>query len=148
MSHTAPDFTTIIITISFLLILACVGFFIKSKSGSIKKIIKKQEDLEVLHHMPLRSGYLAFVFKVGEENFFFVGHKTGRGSLNQIIKETSPNTNFNNNDEKALEHLDKIQNKLNIENLSDLKSLKKFIYAWMKDWFKNEDMLKSLNFYG
>ena len=70
MSHTAPDFTTIIITISFLLILACIGFFIKSKSGSIKKIIKKQEDLEVLHHMPLRSGYLAFVFKVGEENFF------------------------------------------------------------------------------
>ena len=56
--------------------------------------------------------------------------------------------NFNNNDEKALEYLDKIQNKLNIENLSDLKSLKKFIYAWMKDWFKNEDMLKSLNFYG
>merc|ERR1711935_582754 len=99
MSHTAPDFTTIIITISFLLILACVGFFIKSKSGSIKKIIKKQEDLEVLHHMPLRSGYLAFVFKVDEENFFFVGHKTGRGSLNQIIKGTSPNTNFNNNDE-------------------------------------------------
>jgi hypothetical protein len=97
MSHTAPDFTTIIITISFLLILACVGFFIKAKSGSIKKIIKKQEHLEVLHHMPLRSGYLAFVFKVGEENFFFVGHKSGRGSLNQITKGTSPNINFNNN---------------------------------------------------
>ncbi|MDA9624923.1 hypothetical protein N9S55_00895 [Candidatus Pelagibacter bacterium] len=56
--------------------------------------------------------------------------------------------NFNNNDEKALEYLDKIQNKLNIENLSDLKSLKKFIYVWMKDWFKNEDMLNSLNLYG
>ena len=34
------------------------------------------------------------------------------------------------------------------KKLSNLQSLKKFIYAWMKDWFKNEDMLKSLNFYG
>jgi hypothetical protein len=99
MSHTAPDFTTIIITIIFLLILAGIGLFIKAKSGSIKKIIKKQEDLEVLHHMPLRSGYLAFVFKVGEENFFFVGHKSGRGSLNQINRGTSSNINFNNKDE-------------------------------------------------
>jgi hypothetical protein len=99
MSHTAPDFTTIIITIIFLLILAGIGLFIKAKSGSIKKIIKKQEDLEVLHHMPLRSGYLAFVFKVGEENFFFVGHKSGRGSLNQINKGTSSNINYNNNDD-------------------------------------------------
>jgi hypothetical protein len=99
MSHTAPDFTTIIITIIFLLILAGIGLFIKAKSGSIKKIIKKQEDLEVLHHMPLRSGYLAFVFKVGEENFFFVGHKSGRGSLTQINKGTSSNINYNNNDD-------------------------------------------------
>ncbi len=96
MSNTAPDFTTIIITILFLLILAGIGFFIKAKSGSIKKIIKKQEDLEILHHMPLRSGYLAFVFKVGEENFFFVGHKSGRGSLNQIIKGTSSELDLNN----------------------------------------------------
>jgi hypothetical protein len=119
MSHTAPDFTTIIITISFLLILACIGFFIKSKSGSIKKIIKKQEDLEVLHHMPLRSGYLAFVFKVGEENFFFVGHKTGRGSLNQIIKGTSPHINFNNNDELNSSNNKTNQKQKELSNISN-----------------------------
>ena len=67
---------------------------------------------------------------------------------NDIVLAYLALENFNNNDEKALEYLDKIQNKLNIENLSDLKSLKKFIYAWMKNWFENEDMLKSLNFYG
>ena len=88
MPQSAPDFTTAIITISFLLVLAGIAFVIKNKSGSIKKIIKKQENLEVLQHMPLRSGYLAFVFKVGEENFFFVGHKSGRGSLTQVLSNT------------------------------------------------------------
>ena len=43
MSQSAPDFTTAIITISFLLVLAGIAFVIKNKSGSIKKIIKKQE---------------------------------------------------------------------------------------------------------
>ena len=69
--------------------------------------------------------------------------------------------NFNNkNSKKALEYLNMIndihlldQNKRPIKNpqfkkLSNLQSLKKFIYVWMKDWFKNEDMLKSLNLYG
>ena len=56
MSQSVPDFTTAIITILFLLVLAAIGFVIKIKSGSLKKIIKKQEDLEVLHHSPLRNG--------------------------------------------------------------------------------------------
>ena len=89
MSQSVPDFTTAIITISFLLVLAGIAFVIKIKSGSLKNIIKKQENLEVLQHMPLRSGYLAFVFKVGEENFFFVGHKSGRGSLTQVLSNTT-----------------------------------------------------------
>jgi hypothetical protein len=40
--------------------------------------------------------------------------------------------------------------KINLKKIKNyyLNSRKKFIYAWMKDWFKNEDMLKSLNFYG
>ena len=41
MPQSAPDFTTAIITISFLLVLAGIAFVIKNKSGSIKKIIKK-----------------------------------------------------------------------------------------------------------
>ena len=33
--------------------------------------------------------FLAYVFKVGEEKFFFVGHKSGRGSLTQIDQSKS-----------------------------------------------------------
>ena len=90
MPQSVPDFTTAMITISFLLVLGGIAFIIKMKSGSLKKIIKKQENLEVLQHMPLRSGYLAFIFKVGDENFFFVGHKSGRGSLTQVLQNTNP----------------------------------------------------------
>jgi len=96
MPQSTPDFTTAIITITFLLVLVGIAFVIKNKSGSIKKIIKKQENLEVLQHMPLRSGYLAFVFKVGEENFFFVGHKSGRGSLTQVLSNTTNEKKINN----------------------------------------------------
>ena len=93
MSQTVPDFTTAIVTIMFLSILAIIAFIIKKKSGSIKKIIKKQDNLEVLNQLPLRNGYLAYVIKVGEENFFFVGHKTGRSSITQINKNVSLDEN-------------------------------------------------------
>ena len=98
MSQTVPDFTTAIVTILFLSVLAIIAYFIKIKSGSLKKIIKKNEDLEVSSQLTLRNGYLAYVFKVGEESFFFVGHKTGRGSLEQIKRNTSSlgdSKNFN-----------------------------------------------------
>ena len=94
MSQTVPDFTTAIVTILFLLVLSIVAFFIKKKSGPLKKIIKNQNNLEVLNQLSLRNGYLAYVLKVGEENFFFVGHKSGRGSLTQInIHNPSENKN-------------------------------------------------------
>ena len=138
MPQSAPDFTTAIITISFLLILAGIAFVIKNKSGSIKKIIKKQENLEVLQHMPLRSGYLAFVFKVGEENFFFVGHKSGRGSLTQVLSNTTSekkinNTQSNNNsNDKNVINKTQLFKSQNIEkkplqhvNISDLLSAHK-----------------------
>ena len=98
MSQTVPDFTTAIVTILFLSVLAIIAYFIKIKSGSLKKIIKKQDDLEILSQLTLRDGYLAYVLKVGEESFFFVGHKTGRGSLEQIKRNTSSlgdSKNFN-----------------------------------------------------
>ncbi len=84
MSQTVPDFTTVIVTISFLLVLGAVAIFIKKKSGHFKKIIKKENSLEVINQIPLNNGFLAYIFKVGEENFFFVGHKSGRGSLTQV----------------------------------------------------------------
>jgi len=138
MPQSAPDFTTAIITISFLLILAGIAFVIKNKSGSIKKIIKKQENLEVLQHMPLRSGYLAFVFKVGEENFFFVGHKSGRGSLTQVLSNTINEKkidniqNNNNSNDKNVINKTQLFKSQNVEkkplqhvNISDLLSAHK-----------------------
>ena len=73
--------------------LGIVAFIIKKKSGPIKKIIKNQNNLEVLNQLSLRDGYLAYVLKVGEENFFFIGHKSGRGSLTQINNNSLNNEN-------------------------------------------------------
>ena len=74
MSQTVPDFSTAIVTILFLLVLGIVAFIIKKKSGPLKRIIKNQNNLEDINQLPLRDGYLAYMLKVGNENFFFVGH--------------------------------------------------------------------------
>jgi flagellar biogenesis protein FliO len=84
MPQTVPDFSSAIVTILFLLVLGVVAFIIKKKSGPLKRIIKNQNNLEVINQLPLRDGHLAYILKVGNENFFFVGHKSGRGSLTQI----------------------------------------------------------------
>ena len=109
MSTTAPDFTTAIVTILFLLTLGIIAFVIKKKSGPLKKIIKNQNNLEVLNQLSLRNGYLAYVLKVGEENFFFVGHKSGRGSLTQITtnilnEENTKNKKINELSSKNIVH--------------------------------------------
>ena len=114
MSQTVPDFTTAIVTILFLLVLGIVAFFIKKKSGSLKKIIKNQNNLEVLNQLSLRNGYLAYVLKVGEENFFFVGHKSGRGSLTQI------NTNILNEENTKNKKIDKLSSKNIVHNKTSL----------------------------
>ena len=92
MPQTVPDFSSAIITILFLLVLGVVAFIIKKKSGPLKRIIKNQNNLEVINQLPLRDGHLAYILKVGNENFFFVGHKSGRGSLTQInnLNDTQP----------------------------------------------------------
>ena len=110
MSQTAPDFTTAIVTILFLLTLGIIAFVIKKKSGPLKKIIKNQNNLEVLNQLSLRNGYLAYVLKVGEENFFFVGHKSGRGSLTQI------NTNVLNEENTKNKKVDKVSSKNIVHN--------------------------------
>ena len=133
MSQTAPDFTTAIVTILFLLTLGIIAFVIKKKSGPLKKIIKNQNNLEVLNQLSLRNGYLAYVLKVGEENFFFVGHKTGRSSITQINKNVSLDENTksssikNFNTKKQITSNDVVVNNKPIEkkplqhvNISDL----------------------------
>ena len=114
MSQTAPDFTTAIVTILFLLTLGIIAFVIKKKSGPLKKIIKNQNNLEVLNQLSLRNGYLAYVLKVGEENFFFVGHKSGRGSLTQI------NTNILNEENIKNKKIDTLSSKNIIHNKTSL----------------------------
>ena len=114
MTPTAPDFTTVIVTILFLLTLGIIAFVIKKKSGPLKKIIKNQNNLEVLNQLSLRNGYLAYVLKVGEENFFFVGHKSGRGSLTQI------NTNILNEENIKNKKIDKLSSKNIVHNKTSL----------------------------
>ena len=114
MSQTVPDFTTAIVTILFLLALGIVAFIIKKKSGPIKKIIKNQNNLEVLNQLSLRDGYLAYVLKVGEENFFFIGHKSGRGSLTQI------NNNSLNNEYTKKINIDELSSKNILKSKSSL----------------------------
>ncbi len=132
MSQSVPDFTTVIITILFLLVLGIVAFIIKKKSGHFKKIIKKENNLEVINQIPLNNGFLAYIFKVGEEKFFFVGHKSGRGSLTQIDRlsfdkvtsnskssDKSLSKNFLQKDKSMLEK-PKISKPLQHVNISDL----------------------------
>ena len=114
MSQTVPDFTTAIVTILFLLALGIIAFVIKKKSGPIKKIIKNQNNLEVLNQLSLRDGYLAYVLKVGEENFFFIGHKSGRGSLTQI------NNNSLNNENTKKINIDELSSKNILKSKSSL----------------------------
>ncbi|MDA9165000.1 hypothetical protein N9O66_03485 [Alphaproteobacteria bacterium] len=132
MSQTVPDFSTAIVTILFLLVLGIVAFIIKKKSGPLKRIIKNQNNLEVLNQLPLRDGYLAYILKVGNENFFFVGHKSGRGSLTQInsLQDVEPqfqknkieklSINNNSSSEKKIIHKTEDKKPLQHVNISDL----------------------------
>ena len=95
MSQSVPDFTTVIVVISFLVVLCVIAFIVKKKSGHLKKIIKKENSFEVINQIPLNNGFQAYVLKVDDEKFFFVGHKSGRGSLAQIDQPKSKISNSN-----------------------------------------------------
>ena len=115
-----------------MLVLGIVAFIIKKKSGPLKRIIKNQNNLEVINQLPLRDGYLAYILKVGNENFFFVGHKSGRGSLTQInsLKDVEPqfqknkieklSINNNSSSEKKIIHKTEDKKPLQHVNISDL----------------------------
>ena len=98
MSQSVPDFTTVIVVICFLVVLCVIAFIVKKKSGHLKKIIKKENSFEVINQIPLNNGFQAYVFKVDDEKLFFVGHKSGRGSLAQIDQ---PKSEISNSSHKA-----------------------------------------------
>ena len=114
MSQTVPDFSTAIITILFLLVLGVIAFVVKKKSGPLKRIIKNQNNLEVINQLPLRDGYLAYILRVGNENFFFVGHKSGRCSLTQVnsINEVEPQFKKNKIEKLNINKISSPENKI------------------------------------
>ena len=88
---------TLITVISFLVIFVMVAFFIRKKSGSLKKIINNKK-INVIEYSPIRGGYSAIIFSVENEKFFFVGHKSGNSNLVQILKSPDEKTQkFTNN---------------------------------------------------
>ena len=76
---------TIITVLSFLAIFVFVAFFIRKKSGSLKKIINNKK-INIIEYLPIRGGYSAMIFSVESEKFFFVGHKSGNSNLVQILR--------------------------------------------------------------
>ena len=127
MSQSVPDFTTVIVVITFLLVLGAIAFIIKKKSGHLKKIIKKENSFEVVNQMPLNNGFLVYVFKIDQEKFFFVGHKSGRGSLIQIDKSKFDTSNSNlkaaeqsSSKNIPMQEKSKISKPLQHVNISDL----------------------------
>ena len=132
MSQSVPDFTTFIVTVLFLLVLGVFAFIIKKKSSHLKKIIKKENSLEITNQIPLNNGFVAYIFKVGEEKFFFVGHKSGRGSLTQIERSEFNNAITNNKEletkltknisqqDKSIVAKPKVSKPLQHVNISDL----------------------------
>ena len=127
MSQSVPDFTTVIVVISFLVVLCVTAFIVKKKSVHLKKIIKKENSFEVINQIPLNNSFQAYVFKVDDEKFFFVGHKSGRGNLVQIDQLKSEISNSNYKDPKqlsskniSLQDKPKVSKPLQHVNISDL----------------------------
>ena len=114
MSQTVPDFSTAIVTILFLLVLGVIAFVVKKKSGPLKRIIKNQNNLEVINQLPLRDGYLAYILRVENEKFFFVGHKSGRSSLTQVnsINEVEPQLKKNKIEKLDINKISPPENKI------------------------------------
>ena len=114
MSQTVPDFSTAIVTVLFLLVLGVIAFVVKKKSGPLKRIIKNQNNLEVINQLPLRDGYLAYILRVGNEKFFFIGHKSGRSSLTQVnsINDVEPQFKKNKIEKLDINKFSSSENKI------------------------------------
>ena len=84
MNESILNSYTIITVLSFLAIFVLVAFFIRKKSGSLKKIINNKK-INIIEYLPIRGGYSAMIFSVENEKFFFVGHKSGNSNLVQIL---------------------------------------------------------------
>ena len=119
MNEFLNPYTLTTITL-FLTVFVIVGFFIKKKSGSIKKVINNKK-INIIEYMPIRGGFSAIIFSINNEEFFFVGHKSGNSNLIQINKSNN-NTELNTpKSTQSMTKTDKTQK--NISNKSIKKPL-------------------------
>ena len=142
MNETILNPYTIITVISFLAIFVIIAFFVRKKSGSLKKIINNKK-INVVEYSPIRGGFTAIIFSVENEKFFFVGHKSGNSNLVQILRspeektqkftknlnEINKNKEINNTlvEKENINISSKIESKKPLEqvNISDLLALHK-----------------------
>ncbi len=142
MNETILNPYTITTVLIFLAIMVMVAFFVRKKSGSLKKIINDKK-ISVIENLPIRGGFSAIIFMVENEKFFFIGHKSGNSNLVQIIKsseeikqkiinnidELSKNKEFSNTqtEKEKINFSTKIETKKPLEqvNISDLLALHK-----------------------
>ena len=109
MNETILNPYTIITVLSFLAIFVMVAFFVRKKSGSLKKIINNKK-INVIEYSPIRGGYSAIIFSVENEKFFFIGHKSGNSNLVQILRSSEEKT------QKFTNNLNEIQKNKEINN--------------------------------
>ena len=102
---------TIITVSSFLAVFVLVAFLIRKKSSSLKKIINNKK-INVIEYSPIRGGYSAIIFSVEKEKFFFVGHKSGRSNLVQILTSQEEKVQITTNDINEINQNNKISNTL------------------------------------
>ena len=130
MVYNLPSIYTTITIILFLLVFVAVAFIVKKKSKSIKKIIDNKKRINILEFLSVRGGYSAFVFSVNDEQFFFIGHKSGNGNLVQILKSEKsekqvPSIEQNQKSDKILDTKKTSNKPLEQVNISDLLALHK-----------------------
>ena len=111
MNETILNPYTIITVLSFLAIFVMVAFFVRKKSGSLKKIINNKK-INIIEYSPIRGGYSAIIFSVEKEKFFFVGHKSGHSNLVQILTSQEEKVQKTTNDVNELNQKNKISNTL------------------------------------
>ena len=124
---------TLITIILFLSIFVIFGYFIKKKSGSIRKVINNKK-INIIEYMPIRGGFSAMVFSINNEEFIFMGHKSGNSNLIQINKTQKSSdliipkeTKSTIKTDKFKENIKENSNKKPLEqvNISDLLALHK-----------------------
>ena len=128
MTSDMPNIYTTVTIILFLLIIIAIAYVVRSKSKSLKKIINSKNKINVLEYLPIRGGFSSFVISVNQEEFFFIGHKSGHGNLVQIQKSYKSNEKMDEiKFEKEVSKSPKQSNAKPLQhvNISDLLALHK-----------------------